>query len=305
MRIAELDFRIVMTEPGQLSRYKGSMLRGAIGHALKKTCCNMPRQECAACMLHDACPYPRLFLAEKRDGLAMPPVYGILPGDDGRTRYAQGDCLDFTLRLYALATDYLPYFVQAVVSAGRAGLGRQGDSGRGTYAVASVMAGGVPVYDPERQRLMKVPVEELSLPEWHDGSREECSLRIEFLTPCRFKMENRLASRIGFDTLALLMLRRIRSLCLLEGIDWRLGDFAAYMETAKAVQTISSDLRWLDWTRWSNRQHDAMQLGGIIGSVVFRGPVRPFAPFFDWIARVQLGKQTSFGLGQISVAYMD
>ncbi|HDM76347.1 MAG TPA: CRISPR system precrRNA processing endoribonuclease RAMP protein Cas6, partial [Deltaproteobacteria bacterium] len=74
---------------------------------------------------------------------------------------------------------------------------------------------------------------------------------------------------------------------------------------AEAVETVNSELKWFDWKRYSNRQDQAMLMGGIIGSVTYRGDLGEFVPFIDFCSRVHLGKQTTFGLGKISYEILE
>ena len=96
-----------------------------------------------------------------------------------------------------------------------------------------------------------------------------------------------------------LMLRRVSS--LLNAYDGGEPpiDYRGLVERARAVRTLSSDLKWFDWRRYSNRQGAAMQLGGLVGEVVYEGPIEEFMPLLSFCAEVHVGKQTSFGLGKI------
>ncbi len=42
-----------------------------------------------------------------------------------------------------------------------------------------------------------------------------------------------------------------------------------------------------------------MLMGGIVGSIVYKGEIGAFMPFIQFCEKVHLGKQTSFGLGKI------
>src|SRR3954471_6392565 len=62
--IPYLRLRVTMraAEPAVLPDYHGSMLRGAFGHALRRTVCVMgPAQACASCQLRRAGVYTRIF----------------------------------------------------------------------------------------------------------------------------------------------------------------------------------------------------------------------------------------------------
>src|SRR4051812_39341181 len=64
-------------ETAVLPPFHGSMLRGAFGHALRRTVCVMgPRQACPDCLLRSACTYTRLF-EPSIDGEPPPFLHGI------------------------------------------------------------------------------------------------------------------------------------------------------------------------------------------------------------------------------------
>ncbi|HEX9944261.1 MAG TPA: hypothetical protein VGG03_19800, partial [Thermoanaerobaculia bacterium] len=79
--------------PARLPAFKGSMLRGAFGHALRRSVCLMgPEQPCETCRLRRACAYTRIFETFVEDepppllrGLdAAPRPYVFEPADERR-----------------------------------------------------------------------------------------------------------------------------------------------------------------------------------------------------------------------------
>ena len=56
-------------------------------------------------------------------------------------------------------------------------------------------------------------------------------------------------------------------------------------------------LRWFDWGRYSQRQQQEMQLGGLLGSVHLQGDLAPFAQLLHLGQWLHVGKNASFGLG--------
>ena len=47
-----------------------------------------------------------------------------------------------------------------------------------------------------------------------------------------------------------------------------------------------------------------MKLGGLSGSVRYYGELAAFLPFFTLAEQLNIGKQTSFGLGEISFEWI-
>lgn len=68
-----------------------------------------------------------------------------------------------------------------------------------------------------------------------------------------------------------------------------------------------TDLRWFDWGRYSQRQQQEMQLGGLLGSVQLQGNLAPFAELLHQGQWLHVGKNASLGgyrltAGQAGVA---
>jgi hypothetical protein len=101
------------------------------------------------------------------------------------------------------------------------------------------------------------------------------------------------------------MLRRISTLCDYHGNGEPLLDYRGLVAKAKDVDIVTSSLRWVDWKRYSNRQEQAMLMGGMIGSVTYRGKLDEFMPLLRFCEKVHIGKQTSFGLGKFNIAEMN
>jgi hypothetical protein len=64
------------------------------------------------------------------------------------------------------------------------------------------------------------------------------------------------------------------------------------------VQLSESRTHWLDWTRYSSRQKQEMQLGGMLGTVSFSGKTGQYHPLFRLGEYLHLGKGSTFGLGK-------
>lgn len=304
MKYLPLTFHCRLTARAAFSRYKGSMLRGTLGTFLKKTCCTVRETDCRQCMLGNVCAYPDLFLgktvrgAGRYDSLTLPFV--LVPGDTGRTDYEAGETFTFGLHLLSYAISFLPYFVHAFALAGRHGMGQRTDSARGTFELTDITWQGTSVYDAATQKVHTPEGEELQLPQWDSGKETGTQrLVVTLTTPCRFKEGNRFATDLPFRQLLLLVVRRLRALWALDGMDVRYEDFHGMMTQADTIRTVTSTLFWADWTRYSSRQKTYMQLGGLQGQICYEGALVPFLPFLAMAGKLHLGKQTSFGLGEV------
>jgi hypothetical protein len=306
-----LQLTLEAEEPASLPPFHGSMLRGAFGHALRRTVCVMgPEQPCASCLLRHACVYTRIFepyvegepppFLRGIDQAVRPYVFEPL---DGEGLWEPGELLRFDLLLFGQAVDLQAYAFLAVERMARAGLGSRrsrfrlvrveaqeaGGSTRLLFAAGSApSASPAPPMMPPASPLPVGPV----------------ALRL--VTPLRIKVRDRLNDHPTFRDLAFNMLRRVLELAHFHVpgavIDW---SFRALLDRADEVRVASADLRWHDWERWSQRQQTSMKLGGIVGRLVLEGDLTPFAALLRTSEVVHLGKGATFGLGKVVVEPAD
>ncbi len=125
---------------------------------------------------------------------------------------------------------------------------------------------------------------------------------ISFLTPLRLRFDGHITDKIEFHIFVRNLLRRISSLSYFHCGEKLELDFKYFIERAKVVKQVSSDIRWFDWKRYSTRQEAWMALGGITGTVSYEGDVSDFMFFLKLGEYVHVGKGTSFGLGKFEIA---
>lgn len=302
-----LRFALESRDDARLPPYKGSLLRGAFGHALRRAVCAMgPQQPCETCSLNRACVYPRLF-----ESFAAPEPPPYLHGQpaaprpfvfeplDERRDFPRGEHLPFDLLLFGDAVALQAFAVLAVERMAEAGLGARRQPFILARASHQDAAGRWHVgYERGGRQWTDVPaVHQLDEPALDDER-----LRLSFLTPTRFKEKGHLIERFTFRALAFRMLRRVLEVAHFHvacaEIDW---DVDPYLEQADAVRVVDADLRWLDWQRYSNRQRVKMGLGGVVGAVTLEGPLAPFHPLLRAAEVLHVGKGATFGLGKIRV----
>lgn len=292
-----------------LPEYKGSSFRGVFGHALKKVVCALKRQECADCLLLTKCIYPFIFEGipetgehQGRKRIAAPPhPYVIEPPIDSKTHYQKGDDFDFSLILFGKANDYLPYFIYAFEQMGYLGIGKSINGERASFCLKSVHSGNRPVFTSDDKKIrMDIKPQLVDIGNW--DILERCSVvDVVLQTPLRLKYENHLEADLPFHILTRAMLRRVSSLFHYYGNGEPPLDYRGLVERSKSVEQMESTLRWFDWRRYSNRQDRSMLMGGILGNVVYKGDLGEFIPLLRFCEEAHLGKQTTFGLGKISV----
>jgi len=290
-----------------LPPYKGSTFRGVFGRALKKIVCALKRQECSQCLLKQRCVYALVFetsealqVSEGSKIAAPPHPYVIEPPLTTETHFTQDSSFDFNLLLFGEVNNSLPYFIYAFDQMGKTGIGKKINGKRGKFALEEVKSCDNLIYSNVDQKLNTTDT--AAALHLHDpGSYPKSSFHLRLLleTPLRMKFENRLKADLPFHVLVRAMLRRISSLLNTYSDGEPPLDYRSLIKRAEAVRISEDSLDWFDWRRYSFRQDKGMLMGGIVGSVVYKGKIGEFMPLIDFCKKTHLGKQTTFGLGKI------
>jgi hypothetical protein len=128
----QLRFKLSAQKEAHLSRVKGSLLRGVIGHALRRMVCVMgPGEFCENCMLRSQCIFPRLFetFIEGKPppylrGLQTAPRHFVIEALDARPYFHVNDDLQFDQLLYGQPIEMHPDAIYAVSKMAENGLGK-------------------------------------------------------------------------------------------------------------------------------------------------------------------------------------
>lgn len=313
--IQKYRFQIRFCDDLQAPAFLGNTLRGGFGYAFRRISCALVRQECPTCLLRGQCVYTFVFeTAPPKDTEVMrryetiPHPFIIEPPDVPEGRIPAGAGQSFHLMLVGRrAMALLPYFVYAFIDLGETGLGRS----RSKFAleeVAGLASDGTvrPLYNPADKTLatfeachswdLRAPAPE----------RPVGRLRVAFASPFRVRYEGALNTReVPFHVLVRNLLRRASALSLFHcNDDLRDAlDFRGLIRDAEKVRTTRSDLRWVEQERYSTRQQQRMNLGGIVGTAEYEGNITPFVPLLRLGELCHVGKGTSFGHGKYSLQF--
>lgn len=316
----KLRFHLISRSDCHLPFFKGSLLRGAFGHALRRTVCIMPpKQLCETCMIRTQCAYPHLFetFIEKDPprflrGLNTAPRPYVLEPFDTQQQFKQNETLRFDNILLGQAIDFFPYVIYAVSQMAEGGLGRN----RHPFALESVQWQNGPesedgwqiLYDGASQQILETPepiaVDATPKTEISNSkSQLPKSCRLAFLTPARLKFNNTFRLDFSFRHLVFKMIRRVLETAHFHvpeaQIDWEFHDL---LVAADEVHITHRDLHWLDWQRRSNRQQTTMKMGGFTGEITLEGTLAPFLNLLRTCEALHIGKGVVFGNGKIEIS---
>ena len=300
-------YRISLTARSKIVMppYAGSTLRGGFGHAFRKMVCTQGPIDCRDCTLKAVCPYPYIFETAPFEGAQRLRTYGDVPRPfvidplDTQGEYRRGESFAFRLTLIGRAIDYLPYFLVSFRELGEIGIGK----GRGRFQLTQVLTDdGEPIYDGDTQMVHNLN-NTLSFDEIQGeaASLPTDALTVHLLTPTRITHEGKITDQLPFHLFWRRLVGRISALAYFhcgESLDL---DFKGLITQAETVQTVQSKLRWHDWTRYSSRQNQKMQLGGLIGKTTYAGDLDAFLPFVALGVFLHVGKNATFGLGKYRV----
>lgn len=304
MLFEKYHFRGVFTDPAILPPFKGSTFRGVFGVALKKVVCALKQQECSSCLLRQQCIYARIFETQSEPGSGHPSPphpFVIEPPLTEKTHFQPGEDFAFTLLLFGWANDYLPYFIYAIEAMGQLGMGRSIAGKRPGFKLASVAVDKKIIYRQDDHLLLKHTPATLQLPDFPAARTGVAAVTVALETPLRLKYRNTLRAELPFHILIRAALRRLAALNQHFGASEPPLDYRGLVGRAQEVQIVSQNLSWHDWRRYSNRQDQALLMGGMIGQVTYTGELTEFIPLLHYIEQVHLGKATTFGLGKLRV----
>jgi hypothetical protein len=295
-----------------LPPFKGSALRGGVGHTFKRLVCFQTKPCRERCELGNDCPYGYIFETAPPDDSevlrnlgAVPRPFVIQPPHDRRTHIPPGERLTFGLTLVGRGVNYLPYFIAVFRELGQVGLGRT----RGKYRLLAIDAASPyedraqPVYRAEDDmiRTTNLTITAGDIAAYADNiSSVSRPLTLDFQTPTRLKHKGRWV-REGppFHVLVKALLGRTSSLSYFHCGQRLEVDFRGLIDrAAERVRIVESGSGWADWSRFSGRQRQRVEMGGLVGRVTYEGDLSDYLPLLALGELVHVGKGTVFGNGQ-------
>ena len=298
LSVHRLRFVLAFETPCRLPRYPGSAIRGLLGHGLRRILCITRQPSCNGCAFALRCGYVRLFESPAAGNRATPHAW-VLDMPELPARQREVRRFEFGMSLTGDAAQHLPWLVQALEHAGRLGFGSE-STPFSLAAIRREMHAG----SGEWQTLNRVTLPRLPLNEVPALPPMPSAILLHLQTPLRLKRDGRLITPRQFSMRLFLNALRLRLRNLIEyhGV----GDESIVLpELPPKPEAMlqRQALRWMDWTRYSNRQRTRMKLGGLVGELELdmRGREEwwPLLQAGQWL---HMGKQTSMGLGQYRIA---
>lgn len=294
--VARYRFEFEVQSPIRLPEYAGSMLRGAFGSALRRTACMTREKDCKVCPLYRTCPYPAIFetpapeIHVLQKFSQIPNPYVIEPPQWGGRIYQTGETLAFNMVLVGRALQQMPLISFAWQRA------FSHEVGHGTAILRDIRhlqaRNSASVYDVQNNRLHSHLAEQFIPTACAD------TFMLDFETPLRLQENGRALPPSELTARHLLMALARRTSLLMEFHTEKAMalDFAQLSSLAADV-SATHNLTWRDWTRYSSRQQQKMQLGGATGRWILQKVPEPFHALLQIGQWLHIGKNATFGLG--------
>lgn len=307
--LAKFTFYLVFERPLEKFYYLGSILRGGFGNILKKSICTSNKRVCNECSLKEVCTYAYVFETPRGKfqlfsyELSEYPHPYILEPPFSVNYFEPRNRISFNLILIGKAVDLLPHFIFTFKILGKRGIYISGRDKikKVKYTLERVedTFAGIDIYSLYSNYVSSnFTVKDFSSIVEDSKSYNRERLIIKFITPTRIVAKNRLASNIDFPLFIRSLLRRISIISQVHCNSTLNLPYKDILEISSTIKTISSDIFWGDWERYSTRQKRVIKLGGFLGKVTFGEGWYQFAPFIKLGEYLHIGKATSFGLGK-------
>ncbi len=302
VKIARIyTFELEFLRPAKLPKWKGNLIRGALGLHLKRMYCMSGLNDCHSCHLLFKCPYGYLFrtttkgiVLRKNRHYTKP--YVIKPPLESKTAYGKGDRLKFSIVLYGDAMVYEDHVFHAVNSMCGSGLGFH--DCRGKLRIRRVT-----VENPFRNEKGVL---------FEDGEFFESKVfvrdgdlrlklsrifKIRFLTPFRLIRNGALISEPSFVDLFSFMLRKysaIRYQYLGSELDLNVE---RALRDAESIATVSADLSRRTFV------YKGKEEAFVHGEITYYGKLRARnRKVVAFCLLSHVGKRTSYGHGWFEIA---
>ena len=306
-KLAYLRFHFVVNTEIVLPVFMGSIFRGSLGKIFRNITCIQRQESCQTCIFMAKCPYSLLFESPSLGKNLLswhtkyePHPFILEPPYEEKIRYDSGERFQIGLVLVGEGVSYLPYFIMAFDKMGKVGIGKERGNFSLDFVEAENMSTSEVIYTANNGNLMT----NFYLITLHDINTELYDLdptiiTVNFLTPARLQNKNRLTSKINFEIFIRAIMRRYSWMSSLYCSSLPALPFSDLVCVSREqVEVGESNLIWYDMERYSFRQKRNLKMGGVKGTITFKGNLKPFLHLIKLAEYLHIGKGTAFGLGK-------
>jgi len=264
---------IIINTNQKPSYFTGSMIRGAMGHALKKVTCINPNYKCEGCFAQSSCLYYDFY--EKPNNF-----------HNYRFEIELGSGkFNFGLYLYNDACDRLPYVLSALqMTISQNGLTKHNYK----FHDFTITLNGESIFNGKSFKSLNL------IPKTFEQDSFCPNIKIKLLTPLRIKKNNNfLREELAIEDI-------LRSIYQKEQ-EFERGEKAFKLDYTPSYTTTVKVLEYKQLIRKSSRQNKRMNMDGMVGEIAVLGVDERSYKLLKLGEIIGVGKQTVMGLGQIEI----
>lgn len=310
LHYSRCTFTLRLLQDAQFPRVKGSMFRGAFGHAFRSTVCFTRMPVCNDCSLKSQCSYFRIFETEVPGnavwflrGIKKTPHPFIFSTHHlGEQEYRKDDLIPIHVTIFGDPVQLFPFFTLAFLRMGDIGVSVR----KHRFTLESVEVHGyaaTPLHLYRDGKIHPLPVEMLqNIPFPTQGGEYPEKVQVQLNSHLALQKAARVITRpveLTPDVLLNAMARRYYGLLHLFGNPPETG----YLNPLEgAAPSLDATNLWYDsWDRYSNRFGGKMTFGGFLGSfsINLTSPLQ--WQLLQACSITALGKNTVFGSGQYTL----
>lgn len=210
-----------------------------------------------------------------------------------------GDLLRTSLHLWGESPRYLPVIIKALQRLEREGIGK----GRRKIRLSQIVDGhsSTPIYKNGNLDLSSLRKQPLNLSIKKNSA--PAVLRVDFEAPLKLQHRGEALHAFDFGELVFAAADRLWIIAHLHGAPWLAPGARALVQQGREseIELIEDKTTFVSFSRFSHRQNRRHELSGVVGHMVFAGPLTPFMPLLKAGQLFHLGKGTNFGLGAIKI----
>lgn len=285
-----LKISLIALEQAELPPFLGSTLRGVIGQALLQT------DKEASAFLYKNGEEPD---TDKKQVIVKP--YMIIPPEAKwpQTIIRRGENLNFEFLLFGNAAKYAASLILALENIQKIGLGAY----RYPFCLSEIVNSYTQRIIWRNGNCSKIPsISTTDIPCFE--LKEVTGVIVKICTPLRIRHGGQMVRNITFEVLIRNITNRIGMLTERYG-GWIDQIEAERLQTLAAqVRTTREKLRVEKLERYSNRAKRKMDFSGLMGELEYEGNLTPFVPWLYAAQRLNIGRNTTFGMGKIKVYFI-
>ena len=250
--------------------FNGSMIRGALGYALKNEVCINPTQKCEGCFYADECLFYHFYELKNQTHSYR---FAMTLADKG---------LNFSLYLYNASEQTLQEIVNSIQYALEVqGLGKE----RKKVGIETLYINGTFIQDyTHLQNIEPVPLQINTFCK---------NITLQFLMPLRIKQNNVIAQNgVALHTLINSIHQRYLALE---------GKKMQKLQYKVEGSIVKDNMKFIHLSRYSERQKKGMNFDGLMGSLYIEGLDKKSYEYLKIGEILGVGKQSVFGLGNYQI----